>query len=148
MGALSLPAGAPCSPSALSLAAGGQPAHAYPSLLLCSGSSTRLLCSHRSRTPGGPSPPPRSTLSPSLLQWKRRAEQYLVESGVPYTIVHPGGLLDDKGGERELMLGVDDKLLQRKASHIRVKGQPPTRPPTRPHVRSDICIRPRDTLSQ
>ena len=50
----------------------------------------------------------------NILLWKRRAEQYLVESGVPYTIIHPGGLLDAKGGERELMLGVDDKLLQRK----------------------------------
>ncbi len=49
-----------------------------------------------------------------ILKWKRRAEQYLVESGVPYTIVHPGGLLDDAGCQRQLVLDVDDKLLQRK----------------------------------
>ena len=53
----------------------------------------------------------------------------MVESGVPYTIVHPGGLLDDKGGERELMLGVDDKLLQRKVGHSithpRIRPPPP-----------------------
>lgn len=54
----------------------------------------------------------------NILAWKRRAEQYLVESGVPYTIVHPGGLLDDKGGERELVLGVDDKLLERKVTQL------------------------------
>lgn len=27
----------------------------------------------------------------NILLWKRRAEQYLVASGVPYTIIHPGG---------------------------------------------------------
>lgn len=26
-----------------------------------------------------------------ILQWKRRAEQYLIASGVNYTIIHPGG---------------------------------------------------------
>lgn len=27
----------------------------------------------------------------NILQWKRKAEQYLMASGVPYTIIHPGG---------------------------------------------------------
>jgi uncharacterized protein YbjT (DUF2867 family) len=27
----------------------------------------------------------------NILQWKRKAEQYLIASGVPYTIIHPGG---------------------------------------------------------
>lgn len=27
----------------------------------------------------------------NILQWKRKAEQYLAASGVPYTIIHPGG---------------------------------------------------------
>ena len=45
-----------------------------------------------------------------ILKWKRKAEVYLKEeSGLPYTIVHPGGLLNEPGGKRELCLGVDDK---------------------------------------
>ena len=44
----------------------------------------------------------------NILKWKRKAELYLIESGRPYTIVHPGGLINEPGGERELVLGVDD----------------------------------------
>jgi len=53
----------------------------------------------------------------NILLWKRKAEMYLVakceESGgaLRYAIVHPGGLLDKPGGERELLVGVDDALL-------------------------------------
>lgn len=47
----------------------------------------------------------------NILQWKRRAEQYLMASGMSYTILHPGGLVNDKGGERAFILGVDDQLL-------------------------------------
>ncbi|KAJ7299033.1 hypothetical protein O6H91_Y317600 [Diphasiastrum complanatum] len=47
-----------------------------------------------------------------LLQiWKRKAEQYLADSGVPYTIVRAGGLVDKDGGKRELIVGKDDELL-------------------------------------
>ena len=45
-----------------------------------------------------------------ILKWKRKAEVYLTNSGLPYTIVHPGGLLNEPGNERELCLGVDDKI--------------------------------------
>lgn len=45
-----------------------------------------------------------------ILKWKRKAEVYLKDSGLPYTIVHPGGLLNEPGNERELCLGVDDKI--------------------------------------
>jgi len=45
-----------------------------------------------------------------ILKWKRKAEVYLIDSGMPYTIVHPGGLLTAPGNERELCLGVDDKV--------------------------------------
>ena len=48
----------------------------------------------------------------SILAWKRAAELELVRSGLPYTIVHPGGLLDEPAGERELVVDVDDKLLE------------------------------------
>ena len=46
----------------------------------------------------------------AILKWKRKAEVYLTDSGLPYTIVHPGGLLNEPGNERELCLGVDDKI--------------------------------------
>lgn len=44
----------------------------------------------------------------NILKWKRKAEVHLMESGKTYTIVHPGGLINESGGERELVLGVDD----------------------------------------
>ncbi len=34
----------------------------------------------------------------NILQWKRRAEQYLVGSGLEYTIIHPGGVYVWGGG--------------------------------------------------
>ena len=47
----------------------------------------------------------------NILLWKRKAEMYLIESGLTYTIVHPGGLLDEDGGKRELVVGVNDEQL-------------------------------------
>ncbi|XP_043703112.1 uncharacterized protein At5g02240-like [Telopea speciosissima] len=47
-----------------------------------------------------------------ILIWKRKAEEYLAESEVPYTIIRPGGLQDKEGGIRELLVGKDDELLQ------------------------------------
>ena len=57
---------------------------------------------------------------------------------------------------RELMLGVDDKLLQRKVSHIRVEGHPPTRPhqsggapPHLPsHPRPDLWLKRQDAAAR
>lgn len=48
----------------------------------------------------------------NILIWKRKAEQYLADSGVPYTIIRAGGLQDKEGGIRELLVGKDDELLQ------------------------------------
>lgn len=45
-----------------------------------------------------------------ILNWKRKAEQHLVASGLPYTILHPNHLVDAPGGQRGLVLGVDDEL--------------------------------------
>jgi len=50
-----------------------------------------------------------------ILVWKRRAEKYLMDSGLGYCIIHPGGLKDDDGGEREIVLNVDDIFLDDKA---------------------------------
>ena len=47
--------------------------------------------------------------------WKRRAEKYLIDSGLNYTIIHPGGLKDDEGGKREILLNVDDTFLNDKS---------------------------------
>ena len=49
-----------------------------------------------------------STKGGNILLWKRKAEKYLIDSGLPYTIVHPGGLLNEDGGKRQLVVGVDD----------------------------------------
>lgn len=51
----------------------------------------------------------------NILVWKRRAEAYLIRSGLNYTIIHPGGLKDDQGGNREILLNVDDKFLDDKS---------------------------------
>ena len=52
-----------------------------------------------------------------ILKWKRKAEEYAIKSGIEYTIIHPGGLLDKPGGRR-ILLGVDDELLERKVRSI------------------------------
>lgn len=47
----------------------------------------------------------------NILIWKRKAEQYLIDSGIDYTIIRAGGLLDQPGSVRELLVGKDDVLL-------------------------------------
>ncbi|EOY07495.1 hypothetical protein QUC31_011308 [Theobroma cacao] len=64
----------------------------------------------------------------NILVWKRKAEQYLADSGVPYTIIRAGGLQDRDGGIRELLVGKDDELLQTE-----------TRTIARPDV-AEVCI--------
>jgi len=51
-----------------------------------------------------------TTTGGDILKWKRKAEVYLIDSGLSYTIVHPGGLLNEPGEERELCLGVNDVI--------------------------------------
>ncbi|THU50035.1 hypothetical protein C4D60_Mb06t15830 [Musa balbisiana] len=63
-----------------------------------------------------------------ILIWKRKAEQYLAESGIPYTIIRAGGLQDKDGGVRELLVGKDDELLKTE-----------TRTIARPDV-AEVCI--------
>jgi uncharacterized protein YbjT (DUF2867 family) len=47
----------------------------------------------------------------NILVWKRKAEQYLIDSSLDYTIIRAGGLLDEPGGKRELIVGKNDTLL-------------------------------------
>lgn len=45
----------------------------------------------------------------NILLWKRKAEMYLMDQqDKTYTIIHPGGLINEPGGEREIVVGVDD----------------------------------------
>ena len=55
----------------------------------------------------------------NILIWKRKAEQYLQASGIDYTIVRAGGLLDAPGGRRELLAGQDDQLLNQPPAGVR-----------------------------
>ena len=48
----------------------------------------------------------------NILIWKRKAEQYLIDSGLNYTIIRAGGLIDEPGGKRELIVGKNDTLLK------------------------------------
>jgi uncharacterized protein YbjT (DUF2867 family) len=42
-----------------------------------------------------------------ILVWKKRAEEYLQQSGVPYTIVRPGGLLNEENSDSIVMSSAD-----------------------------------------
>ncbi len=46
----------------------------------------------------------------NILMWKLRGEDAVRESGIPYTVVRPGGLRDDPGGERAIALGQGDEI--------------------------------------
>ena len=46
----------------------------------------------------------------NILIWKRKAEQYLIDSGIDYTIIRAGGLVDSEGGVRQLLVGKNDNL--------------------------------------
>ena len=53
-----------------------------------------------------------------ILIYKRKAEKYLIESGLHYTIIHPGGLKDTPGGQLDLKLDVNDNLLKEEKRSI------------------------------
>ncbi len=48
----------------------------------------------------------------NILIWKRKAEEYLINSGINYTIIRAGGLINEPGGKRELIVGKNDTLLE------------------------------------
>jgi uncharacterized protein YbjT (DUF2867 family) len=54
----------------------------------------------------------------NILIWKRKAEQYLIDSGIDYTIIRAGGLLNEPGGKRKLLVGKNDTLLHRESPTI------------------------------
>lgn len=48
-------------------------------------------------------------MSGDALKWKAKGEAYLRASGLPYTIVRPGGLTDDPGGQTGIALQQGDE---------------------------------------
>lgn len=46
-----------------------------------------------------------------ILDWKRKGEEALRESGLDYAIIRPGGLKDTPGGKRKLIFSQGDHLL-------------------------------------
>ena len=98
---LVLPAAPPVAPpAALALLARSHahtPTRSHAHTLLRAPAYTRSALGRDAEGKGG-----------DILLWKRKAEKYLIDSGLPYTIVHPGGLLNEPGGKRELCIGVDD----------------------------------------
>lgn len=46
----------------------------------------------------------------NILRFKRKAELYLIGSGVDYTIINPAGLCNEEPGKRELVVGHNDEL--------------------------------------
>lgn len=53
-----------------------------------------------------------------ILIYKRKAEKYLVESGLHYTIIHAGGLKDTPGGVHSVKIDVNDNLLNEEKRSI------------------------------
>lgn len=51
---------------------------------------------------------PANKLFKGALEWRYKGEQHLRASGVPYTIVRPGGLIDDPAGQRGLRIAQGD----------------------------------------
>ena len=42
-----------------------------------------------------------------VLYWKKQAEEYLQQGGIPYTIVRPGGLKEEDNSDRIVMSSAD-----------------------------------------
>lgn len=61
---------------------------------------------------------PDGTGNGDILLWKRKAEQYLIDSDIDYVIIHPGGLIDTPSGQEDYILDVNDKLLNNKKRSI------------------------------
>lgn len=55
-----------------------------------------------------------------VLYWKKQAEDYLIKSGVPYTIVRPGGLKSDDTDDRALIMAPADTLFEGNVSRLKV----------------------------
>ncbi|HEY9888350.1 MAG TPA: SDR family oxidoreductase [Candidatus Obscuribacterales bacterium] len=55
-----------------------------------------------------------------VLWWKKQAEDYLIASGLTYTIVRPGGLKSDDTDERPLVMAPADTLFEGNVPRLKV----------------------------
>jgi uncharacterized protein YbjT (DUF2867 family) len=55
-----------------------------------------------------------------ILVWKKRAEEYLQGSGVPYTIVRPGGLTNDDQNTDAIVMSSADTLFDGRIARTKV----------------------------
>ncbi|MBD0334396.1 MAG: SDR family oxidoreductase [Cyanobacteria bacterium Co-bin13] len=55
-----------------------------------------------------------------ILVWKKRAEEYLQQSGLVYTIVRPGGLKNEDTDERPLVMASADSLSEGNVPRLKV----------------------------
>lgn len=55
-----------------------------------------------------------------VLWWKKQAEDYLINSGLTYTIVRPGGLKSDDTDERPLIMAPEDTLFEGNVPRLKV----------------------------
>jgi uncharacterized protein YbjT (DUF2867 family) len=55
-----------------------------------------------------------------VLWWKKQAEDYLMKSGLTYTIVRPGGLKSDDTDDRALIMAPADTLFEGNVPRLRV----------------------------
>jgi uncharacterized protein YbjT (DUF2867 family) len=55
-----------------------------------------------------------------ILVWKKRAEEYLQGSGVPYTIVRPGGLTNDDQNTDAIVMSSADTLFDGRIARAKV----------------------------
>ena len=51
---------------------------------------------------------PLNQMFDNILMWKFKGEEALRDSGVPYTIVRPGGLTEEPGGQAEIKIFAED----------------------------------------
>lgn len=55
-----------------------------------------------------------------VLWWKKQAEDYLIKSGLTYTIVRPGGLKSDDTDERPVVMAPADTLFEGNIPRLKV----------------------------
>ena len=55
-----------------------------------------------------------------VLWWKKQAEDYLIKSGLTYTIVRPGGLKSDDTDDRPVVMAPADTLFEGNIPRLRV----------------------------
>ncbi len=55
-----------------------------------------------------------------VLWWKKQAENYLIQSGLTYTIVRPGGLKNDDTDDRPLVMTPADTLFEGNVPRLKV----------------------------